>query len=68
MTKRGQYKLIEDYFPKENREDLPVNFYLLRGANDKYLKQHSISVCRSSFYNTNEMRTSRMNKPISNIL
>lgn len=68
MKKKGKFKLITNLFSTKDRSKLPINLYLLRGAENVNNKKNIIFTSSCNFYNTDEMRVGEYQKYISNIL
>ena len=57
MNRKGEYILVEDFFPEELRSKLPVNLFLLRSEKNAELLgySHSRSFVRSKAYSTDNL-------------
>jgi hypothetical protein len=68
-NKKGNYILIEDFFPNDLRNSLPINAFLLR--KEISLKKSGYDArffVKCKFYSTDKYIVGAFYKPISNIL
>lgn len=69
-NKKGNYILVEDFFPNNLRKELPVNTFLLRSEiiskNSGYKNAKSFVSCKH--YSTDKLIVGFFYKSISNVL